>query len=133
MIARWSDHQTTEDIMKKKYDSASNLTIRQLEKHKSTLEKAIHLCKKHKNSFFFGGHSTKSRGWFEDKNSMEARFIVYTLGDLEIDIQTRYSCAHTYFTPRFYLNDERRDLRIIKKALRIVTDQINTKNELGLE
>lgn len=119
--------------MRKKYDSASNLTISQLEKHKNLLEKAIHLCNKHKYSFFFGGYSRKDRDWHEDKNSMEARFVVYTLGDLEIDIQTTYSCAHTYFTSRFYLNDERRDLRIIKKALRIITDQINTKIEMGLE
>lgn len=119
--------------MKKKYDSASDLSISQLTKRKDILEKAINLCKKHKNSFFFGGYSRKDRGWHEDKNSMEARFVVYTLGDLEIDIQTTYSCAHTYFTPRFYLNDEKRDLRIAKKALRIVTDQIMTKIELGLE
>ena len=117
--------------MKKKYDSASNLTISQLEKHKSTLQKAIHLCEKHKNSFFFGGHSTKNRGWFEDKNSMNARFIVYTLGDLEIDIRTRYSCAHTYFTPRFYLNDEKRDLRIIKKLLGLLRIKLTQKLNLG--
>ncbi|SFM21947.1 hypothetical protein SAMN05421830_12216 [Desulfomicrobium norvegicum] len=119
--------------MKKKYDSASGITINQLRNYQETLEKAIKLCEKHKNSYFFGGYSTKDRTWHEDKNSMESKFVVYTLGELEIYIQTTYSCAHTYFSSEFHLNDERRDLRIARKALRIITDQINTKIELGIE
>ena len=119
--------------MKKKYDSASSLTIDQLRKHQETLEEAIKLCEKHKYSYFFGGYSTKDRTWHEDKNSMSATFIVCTMGELEIDINTTYSCSHTYFTSRFYLNDEKRDLRIARKALRVIKDQISTKIELGIE
>lgn len=118
--------------MKRKYDYAHNLTISELNEHKKILEKAIDLCEKHKNAYFFHGYSRKNRQVHEDKNSMSAHFVVYTLGDLEIDISTTYSNANTYFKPIFMLNDERKDLRIARKALKIIVNQISIKIELKL-
>lgn len=119
--------------MKRKIDRAWSVTIAELRQNKYDLEEAIRLCEKHRNSFFFHGYKMRDRNWREEMNSMFTMFVVYTLGELEIDINTTYSSSRTYFKKLFLLNGEKRDLKIARKALKIINEQIEIKIELGSE
>jgi hypothetical protein len=119
--------------MKRRIDRAWSVTIAELRQNQSDLEEAIRLCEKHRKSFFFHGYKMRDRNWREEMNSMVAKFVVYTLGELEIDIETTYSSSRTYFNSLFLLNGEKRDLKIARKALKIINEQIEIKIELGAE
>jgi len=119
--------------MKRKIDRAWSVTIAELRQNKSDLEEAIRLCEKHRKSFFFHGYRMRDREYQERMNSMYAKFVVFTLGEIEIDISTTYSSRHTYFESNFILNGEKLNLRIARKSLKIITEQIETKIILGTE
>ena len=116
-----------------KYDTASDLTINQLIEHQLTLKKAIRLCKISRDSFYYGEYSESKISWFEEQNSITTSLIVHTLGELDISINTICKYPRTYFTRKFYLNEIKKDKRILGKAFAVITDQIKTKMELKLE
>jgi len=120
-------------MMKRKIDRAWSVTIAELRQNKSDLEEAIRLCEKHRKSFFFHGYRMRDREYHERMNSMYSKFVVCTLGELEIDIRTTYSTRRTYSDSNFLLNEEKLNLKIARKALKIIIEQIETKIELGVE
>lgn len=108
---------------------AKNYSLQDLIQSLETICKAIELCEKHRYSFFWSGYSMKSRGYYESINSMSSIIVVPTIGELDIEISTRYSTRNTYFTSRFVLNGERRDLRIARKSKRILEELIEIKQQ----
>ena len=80
--------------------------------------KALNNHEKFKNSYFWGSPQyANKRREMERDNNFTVEFN-YKGNEYKYESSLRVSCQNVYYTGYFYLNDERKDVRLFKKLLK---------------
>ncbi len=85
---------------------------------KRTIESAIEVHKKYKNSYFWSpGGNSSSRRYNEDRFPGVDFEIMTAKGLVQVIFDYSESCKNVYYSMSVYLNDVKKDIRLLKKMV----------------
>ena len=94
-------------------------------------EKVISLQEKMKNSYFWDPpQSASTRRSYESYNSQSYEFI-YKGKKYKFCQSTVCSCRNVYFSSVFCINDERKDLRLVRKLLKDLRNELKDESDFS--
>ena len=119
-----------EKDLKKDIEAAKNMTKEELEKILDSCRAVIYLQEKMQNSYFW---TPPKRA--RDRRSYEKYYSQFFdfefLGDkYDFNQETSCTCKNIYFSSRFWINNEKKDIRLVKKLAARVEAILNYRCSL---
>jgi len=94
------------------------------------LKEAIELNEKYRTCYFWTPpQAAASRRAAEERDQIKFEFET-ELGTLYVSLYANYSCKNVYFYRTIYLNDEKKDIRVVKKILRMLEMKNNDREKV---